>query len=330
MKLNKTNKLDNRRSRGYTETMNKNNYILVIGGSNVDLTASPDSVLVPEDSNPGSVSITAGGVGRNIAENIARLGLQVSLLSAVGDDYFGTFIKSECAAAGINTENLINSKNLPSSAYLCIMNEKNDLSAAVSDMKIMKMLSPELIKEKSKLLKNAAAVVIDNNIAPDSLEAVKNSGCKRILFDAVSGKKLQRSKELIRDMDTVKLNSIEAGILSGIEVKNSDDALKAAKIISKRNISHIFITLGAEGALYHGPNGCYSSKPYSLPLHNATGAGDAFLAGITYGHYNEIRGQELLNWGTACAAAAAASKKTVSDNINPEIIKQIIAGGMIK
>ena len=307
--------------------VNNNNYVLVIGGSNTDLTAIPDSVFIPEDSNPGSVSITAGGVGRNIAENIARLGLPICLLSAIGDDYFGNFLQAECSAAGINTEHIIVSQKFPTSAYLCVMNEKNDLAAAVSDMKIMSEISAELISDKALLLRSAEAVVVDNNIGADSLQAVKSSGCRRILFDAVSGKKLQGTKDFICDIDTVKLNSIEAEILSDIEVADIKDAMRAAEIISSRNINHIFITMGAEGALYLGPDGSFSSQPYRLPLRNATGAGDAFLAGITYGHYNNIRGQVLLNWGTACAAAAAASKKTVSDQINPDFIKKIIAGG---
>ncbi len=309
--------------------MDNNKYILVIGGSNADLIGSSETKIVPADSNPGSVSIAAGGVGRNIAENMSRLELPVKLITAVGNDYFGEFLKSECLHAGINIDSMITSDKLPTSAYLCIMNEQNDMFAAVNDMQIMGELSPQIIENSRSLIRSAAMVVIDNNISLETFAAIKAANPERLLFDAVSGKKLLKTAELVRDIDTVKLNSIEAGILSEVEVNSSADAEKAAEIIAERGINNIFITLGAEGALYYSGDGCWFSKPYALPLRNATGAGDAFLAGIAYGHYNDITGAGLLNCGNACAAAAAASDRTVSDKINPEIIRQIITGDNI-
>lgn len=302
--------------------------VIVIGGSNVDITGTPDTELVSGDSNPGGVSISAGGVGRNIAENAARLGLPVSLISAVGDDYFGGYLKSVCRQAGIDTENIITDNSRSTSAYLCIMDGRDDLAAAVSDMKITETLSPELISSMKPLISGAAIVIIDNNIRPAAIEAVKAAGANRILFDAVSGKKLRRSIDAVCDIDTVKLNAIEAEILSGVPVNSTTDAERAADIIRKRNIEHVFITLGAAGAFYSCRQGNWTAAPYPLAVKNITGAGDAFLAGIAYGHYNGTSGQDLLNIGTACAAAAAASEKTVSDKINPELIKQIITGGM--
>lgn len=308
--------------------MNSNDYILVIGGSNVDITGIPDAELVPADSNPGSIFISGGGVGRNIAENIARLKLPVRLLTAVGNDYFGEFLKSECLRAGINIDSIITSSLLPTSAYLCIMNGNNEMSSAVNDMKIMSELSHKIIATHRDLISGAAMVVADNNISSETLEAVKAAGPQRLLFDAVSGKKLKRTAGLINNIDTVKLNSIEAEILSDIRVNSASEAEIAAEIIAKRGIKHIFITMGSAGALYYNAGSCCFSKPYNLPLRNATGAGDAFLAGIAYGHYNGITGADLLYCGTACAAAAAASEKTVSDKINPELIMQIITGGI--
>ncbi len=306
--------------------MYNKDYILIIGGSNADITGFPNSRFIPRDSNPGAVGISAGGVGRNIAENIARLQIPVKLLSVVGNDAFGDLILNESSAAGIDTSTVIRSKTMPTSAYLCIMDEARDLFAAVSDMKIMSELTSELIHKNSFTLKNAASVIIDNNIDPETIAAVKKENPRRILFDAVSGKKLRRSIEQIRDIDTVKLNEIEAEILSGIKITCRNDAEEASAIIFDRCIDNIFITLGAGGAHYRCTNGSYFCEPYNLPLKNTTGAGDAFLAGIAYGYYNEITGKELLEYGNACAAAAAASEETVSDRITPELIRQIIEG----
>ena len=306
--------------------MHKKGYILVIGGSNADISGIPTEELVPEDSNPGSVTISAGGVGRNIAENIARLQIPVRLLSAVGDDYFGNFIKAVSKASGIDTGELITFKGASSSAYLCIMEQNRDMNIAVNDMKIMEKIEPAEIRAREELLSGAEMVVIDNNLRPETIDAVKSAGCRRLLFDAVSGKKLERTKDKIYNIDTVKLNSIEAEILSGIEVHDTNSAYEAGGRILERGINNIFITLGPNGAVYLTENGRWYMPPYGLPVANTTGAGDAFLAGVAWGLYKGLDGSELLEYGSACAAAAAASERTVAENMSPERIKEIING----
>jgi len=66
--------------------MNTDTEVVVIGGINVDIKSRVDAPLVMATSNPGTTTVTAGGVGRNIAESLARLGVRTSLISAVGDD----------------------------------------------------------------------------------------------------------------------------------------------------------------------------------------------------------------------------------------------------
>ena len=122
--------------------MRNDSYITVIGGSNTDISGFPQADYSPQDSNPGRITLSAGGVGRNIAENIARLGCTVNLLSAVGNDGFGTFLLEECRKAGVETEEILISESMPSSAYLCIMDQYNDLQAAVNDMEIIRLLTP--------------------------------------------------------------------------------------------------------------------------------------------------------------------------------------------
>ena len=63
--------------------------ITVIGGINIDIEGMPYEELIYKDSNPGRIRMSYGGVGRNITENIARLGGDVAMVSVAGDDYMG-------------------------------------------------------------------------------------------------------------------------------------------------------------------------------------------------------------------------------------------------
>jgi pseudouridine kinase len=149
-----------------------------------------------------------------------------------------------------------------------------------------------------------------------------------ILFDAVSGLKLTRVLSLINGINTVKLNSIEAGILSGINIKTANDTEKAADIISGRNIDNVFITRGAEGSIYSRGENRWRRKPKSLSITNSTGAGDAFMAGIAYGMFYGKKGGDLLKTASICASFAAASEKTVPENLTSIEVERIFQGDM--
>ena len=76
-------------------------YIAGIGGANVDIHGQSDAPIVMRDSNPGRLHLSAGGVCRNICDNLCRLGLTVELCSAVGGDAYGDMLRGACTAAGI-------------------------------------------------------------------------------------------------------------------------------------------------------------------------------------------------------------------------------------
>ena len=135
----------------------------------------------------------------------------------------------------------------------------------------------------------------------------------------------------IRNIDCVKLNSIEAEILSGIsfevpEAEIVSAAAEASALISARGISHVFITLGGSGAHYRNGDEHWHSPPLNRTPVNTTGAGDAFIAGVTAGFCRNIEGRALLAYASTCAGIAAASKKTVSEKISHQLITTFLNG----
>ena len=319
--------IDSEQNTGYTEiTMGTGAYITVIGGSNVDITGLPDSRFSPGDSNPGRISMTAGGVGRNIAENTARLGIRTELLTAIAGDSFGDFLMRECSEANIGMGNAAVLSGAATSVYNSIMDERGELRAAVSDMEITEEITSGYLLKNKELIQRSDIVITDNNISGEALTELIGLREGRILFDAVSGIKLKKRADLVRGMDTVKLNDIEAEILSGIRIETPEDASEASEIISKRGISHIFITLGAAGALYSCGAGRWFLSPKSVTSVNTTGCGDAFMAGIAWGRLQGRSGRELLRCATACAEIAAASSLTVSREMSCAALEKKLEG----
>lgn len=123
--------------------MDKQPYIVGVGAANADLNGASLAPIHLRDSNPGHISLSAGGVTRNVCENLARLGADVKLLSCVGDDTFGAFIRRSCEDAGIDASHLYEARDASSSMYLSILDADGDMLVGMSDMRIVQQDMPE-------------------------------------------------------------------------------------------------------------------------------------------------------------------------------------------
>lgn len=130
--------------------LKKENYVTVIGGSNMDIQGFPNNPLVMHDSNPGKVDISMGGVGRNIAENLSRLDINTKLISAVGNDLYGNTILSECKNLNIDVNDCFISDEYSTSIYISILNNDKDMQLAISHMDITEKLNESFIHSKYK------------------------------------------------------------------------------------------------------------------------------------------------------------------------------------
>ena len=139
--------------------MDKQPYIVGVGAANADLNGASLAPIHLRDSNPGHISLSAGGVTRNVCENLARLGADVKLLSCVGDDTFGAFIRRSCEDAGIDASHLYAARGASSSMYLSILDADGDMLVGMSDMRIVQQDMPEDYLPSKKALIQGADVV---------------------------------------------------------------------------------------------------------------------------------------------------------------------------
>lgn len=283
----------------------KEQYVCVIGGSNVDILGSPKNKLIPRDSNIGTVKISLGGVGRNIAENLVRLGVDTRLISVVGDDAYGQRILEEARLIGLNMQDTLILNGVTSSIYLCILDDTKDMVLAINSMEIYDRMTVEFIKSKRHVIENAELCVLDTNLPKDVLEYVLSTFKNAVFFlDAVSTVKALKVKDMIGRFHTIKPNKIEAEVLSGITIQNEADLMRAAEIFHDKGVSRVFISLGEEGVFYSTPEKSGRIRQPRVKIVNATGAGDAFLAALALGYLRDMDTQACA--GLACAASAIA------------------------
>lgn len=116
--------------------------VTVIGGANVDIGGRPAAALALHDSNPGFVTQRFGGVGRNLAHNLALLGLSVSFITALGGDLYGSGLRESCCALGMDLSMALLLPDCRSSTDLYVADERGEMPIGLSDMDITRRITP--------------------------------------------------------------------------------------------------------------------------------------------------------------------------------------------
>lgn len=286
--------------------------IIVVGGINIDIEGSPYAALRPADSNPGKVGISYGGVGRNIVENIARLGGNVGMVSLTGEDAMGIDAKNHLRGLGVDVEYIEQLPGESTGMYLSILNDRNDMELAICNMDIFKRMTPEFLEARLDYLSGAKIVGLDCNLEADALDYITSRLDVPLFLEPVSASKAERVKPYIGRFHTIKPNRIEAEMLSGIKIDTDEDLRKAAQWFCDQGVKRVFISMSERGAYYKDEEGEGIVPPNPIHLVSATGAGDAFSAAILYGHVHGMSAREITRMGMACSAIAVETKTAVN------------------
>ena len=298
----------------------KDGQVIVIGAVNMDLSGTPAGPLRSGDSNPGRITLSTGGVGRNIAENLRRLGRDVSLVTLTGDDHYGRMIREQCRNLGIHMDMSMTEPECSTSSYLCINEQNGDLHTAVSDMAIYERLTPARLEPFLPALNAAALVILDANLPEETIAWAAGNIRAPLAADPVSTGKVSRLKSCLSRLILMKPNIPEAEILTGVRIGSEADWPRAAEALLKLGVRRVYLSLG--------PGGVYADDGSSravLPCHpgiirNTTGCGDAFFAAAADAWLEGLNTLEAAQRALAAAAWCAADEHAVSPTLTREIL----------
>lgn len=304
-------------------------YVLGIGAANVDIHGRSRASIVMRDSNPGFMTSSTGGVTRNVCENLARLGNDAKLITAVGSDVYGEKIKKDSKEAGIDISNIYVAEGHASSTYMTILDEKGDMMVALSDMRVLEQLPLSYLRSKISLIKNAKVVTIDPSLTYEEMEEIVRL-CKEadtpLFMDPVSTAYAKVIEPLVGNFHTIKPNEMELGILAGMEIKTEDDFEKAAKILIERGVQRVFVSRGEKGCFYMDYEGNILRRRFKPieKMANASGAGDAFMAGVIHSFVHGYDTERTLQIALAAGAIAIQSESTINHDMSVELIEKTI------
>ena len=301
--------------------------IIVIGGANADLYGQiAVEKEAPADSNPGHISIHAGGVGRNIAENLAHLGAEIEFIGHFGGDDFAMMLERSLTSSGASISLSMRTPRSDSDLYLAIHNKQGELISAVNNMGLVERLPKNFFNAHTiaNAITTADLIILDGNLSEEVLDDFFQiyGNNSVIAVDSVSTVKARRFISHLSKIDYLKCNLAEARILVSAGNNLSLDSIKS--IESVEEISQRLMKTGVGTALISNSHAGFivanggEFKHFSAPKlakSYSSGAGDALFSGFLYA----ISRGENSYQASLFALKAAETALRFNGPVNPEI-----------
>jgi len=300
-------------------------YVLVIGTACLDIKGLAMQPLQRGTTVPGTIHTSVGGVARNIAENLARLGESTVLLSAVGKDRSGQRILSQAEEAGIDVSNVLLVPEIETGAYLAVLDETGNLRYGLDDTQIASAVRPQYIYSNRRLFRDAAMVVLDASLPRDTLKTIFRLAQQYqvpVCADPAAAGLATRLQPYLRDLLLIAPNVPEAAALCDMTIPPDDQtaALEAAKRLVAVGVEIAVITMAEHGLCYATSEENGHVRAVQTEVIDLTGGGDALTAAVIFALMNGIPVSEAMPLGCSAASLTIASNYTVVPELNLELL----------
>jgi pseudouridine kinase len=299
--------------------------VTCIGAANLDRKLRSLSGIALHTSNPASQTESFGGVARNIAENLARLGTAVALLTATGKDSSGAALLAHAQSLGIDTGGTLQLPDAASGTYTAVLDRDGEMVVALADMALYDRLDPAFVDSRQAHIADSALVVADLNLPLETVDALiaQARRCDAplvpLVLVAVSEPKMAR---LPRDLSGVRLLIMNRGELAARvgRALTGDASLDAAVLeVRAQGARDLVVTRGAEGVLFTRGDAVVRLDAPVTPVVDVTGAGDAFAAAVCWSLIQDSDDLELAcRRGLALSALTIGVPQTVHPQLGPD------------
>lgn len=299
--------------------------VVVIGASGMDLIGRLAGPLSIGTSNPGRLRMSPGGVARNVAENLARLGMETELITAVGDDPNGRQLLDQAAQAGIGVEHSVRVPGARTGAYLALLDEHGVLHAGVDDMRVIEALTPEHLRLAEPAIAEASAVFLDANLSEASLTTaleLASAHGVRLAADPTSRNLAPRLRPHLAALWLITPNEAEAGVLSPGPIGHAEvsQAIEAARQLVASGVEIAVLALAEFGVAYASAEESGHVPAVRTEIADPTGAGDAMTAALIFALLHQIPLDEAVRLGASAAALTLRSHGTVAPGLSLELL----------
>jgi len=302
--------------------------MICIGGAVLDRKYHAKRPLIFETSNPVDGHRSFGGVARNVAENLARLGVDISFVSIIGEDETGRSLLRHLRELGADVSQVVATNERPTAEYAAILGIENELVLGIADMAVFDLFSPAHLERIWPHLASAAWVFLDCNMPAATVEALlarKRGARFKLAVDTVSTPKSARLPKDLTGVDLLFTNYDEANTILGLEdTPHRLQPKQAAEALRAAGAGEVIVTMGAHGYAVATATGTELMRSVPARPVDITGAGDAMIAGTMY---RVLAGEPLPQ--AAKTGALLATLTTESEaSVHPDLSAHFLQAGM--
>lgn len=298
--------------------------IVVIGTVFVDIKGFPDDLYIPDGRNAGRVEIVHGGVGRNVAEDIANVELRPRFVGMVDDTAEGAEVLRKLKNHKVDTDYVSVTRD-GMGMWLAVFNNGGDIAGSISKRPTSDALLRTLEEKGDEIFADADSIVLEIDLDKELIKTVFRYAEKynKKVYAVVANMSIaSQRRDFLQSIDCFVCNAQEAGILFVCDFSNMTPE-ELCEELSRRVVSaripSMVVTMGSRGAVYadmNGDKGVYPAR--KVKVRDTTGAGDAFCAGVAVGLTYGKTMRESVEIGTRLASSVI----TVSENVCPRFLPQ--------
>ena len=301
----------------------RDNGIVVIGATFVDIKGYPYGQYIPAGRNSGRVVEVHGGVVRNIAEDIANVELRPTLISVVDNSGLSSDVIAKLNKHRCNTE-YIRRTDDGLGTWLAVFDNSGDVVASISKRPDLSEIERILDEDGDEIFAGADSIAVEFDIEVPILKRILELADKhgRKIYAPVSNMSIAvERRDLMKRIGCIVCNIQEAGILFSEDYEEYDpDQMKEvlAQRISQAQIPAMVVTMGGQGAVYAEMNGEHGFVPANkVDVRDTTGCGDAFFSGVAIGLTYGKSLEEACQIGTRLAASVIVTDENVCPRFLP-------------
>lgn len=311
---------------GRAYVLNQQADVICIGGMNVDRKYVLAGDFKPKTSNPVSSSLSLGGVARNIAENLGRLGETVTLLSVAGRDHDYDWVKLR-TEAHVNLQQVTQLEGEVTSSYTAILDGDGEMQLGLADMSICDRMTPDWLKGYQSLLRATRLVVADLNLPLETVDALIKQAEKEgleLVIIPVSAPKMDRLPQDLKGVTWLVVNQDESEAYFDCQVTSEEDFTGLADQWLARGVQQVLITRGKASSYYANQAGerAWFQPPVVDQVVDVTGAGDSFSAGLIHAHLQGLSPAQAVAYGLTNAYHTIQTPATVRLDLSAQQLEQ--------
>lgn len=292
--------------------------VTVFGSVVADTRLVTEAPARPGTSNPATSRERSGGVGRNVAMALARMGLAIRLSSRVGEDAAGQALVDELRAAGIDTGGIESSARHPTARYWAVLEPSGELVIGLADMAVFAEHGAAAVEQVAA--RPAAAWFIDCNLPAATLALLLDHPKRPALVaaDTVSAAKALRLRGHLARLDLLFTNAAEAAALVG-----PGPPAELARRLVAQGVGAVVLGQGAAGLVLADATGVHALDALAVPVVDVTGAGDALAAGVLAARLAGLELAAACRIGRLAAALAVGSDAAVPQDFGIPVLRDL-------